>query len=845
MTEGTKSQKDLPLEDSIPEGAVSLESILCTEELLRRPWRPPDYEKENRALVALAAALVDSKSNILQTLAETIRDVTQCDSSGLSLLTKDDGGKRFSWPAIVGRWQPHVGGGTPRNFGPCGDVLDRNCTLLFRHFEKRYPYLLPVTPPAEECLLVPFYVGGKAVGTLWAIMHTDRRKFDAEDERIMSALGQFASLAYQTVDSIEDLKLQIAAREQAETALHELATGLEAKIQRLVGANIMGIFTWNLEGRIVEANETFLKMVQCGREDLTSGNVRWTDATPTEWRARDELALADLKATGTVQPYQKEFFRKDGSRVPVLAGAALFEIGGNEGVAFVLDLTQQKHAEEALRRVEQQARSIVDSALDAAVGMDADGFITTWNKQAEEIFGWTRSEAVGRRMSETIIPTQHRSSHERGLRHFFQTGQGPILNQRIEITALRRDGSEFPVELSVTPLKSGDTWSFSSFIRDISDRKRSEEQLRTSELNLRRMTETIPEMLWSATVDGAIDYCNARVLDYTGLSHGEIQGSGWMKTIHPDDTDNFTRAWTDSVESGNPFQFEFRFLRASDGMYRWCESSALPLRGSDGGILKWYGTVVDRHVRRRAQEELRTTQAELAHVNRVMTMGELTASIAHEVNQPLAAIIASGDSCTAWLASEPPNLDKARTAASRMIQAATQASEIVQRVRAMFKKLPSVATSVDMNKLIEETISFVHHEAQRKNVSLRADLDAALPTVGGDRVQLEQVILNLMMNGIESMASLDQEPKQILIRSALPNPGELLVSVADTGPGIDAEHADRLFAPFFTTKPQGIGMGLPICRSIIEAHGGRLWAENNDSGGAVFHFMLPIKAPSE
>jgi C4-dicarboxylate-specific signal transduction histidine kinase len=277
-------------------------------------------------------------------------------------------------------------------------------------------------------------------------------------------------------------------------------------------------------------------------------------------------------------------------------------------------------------------------------------------------------------------------------------------------------------------------------------------------------------------------------------------------------------------------------------MYRWCVSSALPLRASDGGILKWYGTVVDFHDRRQAQEELRNTQAELAHVNRVMTMGELTASIAHEVNQPLAAIIASGDSCTAWLASEPPNLDKARAAASRMIQAATQASGIVQRVRALFKKIPSVATSVDMNELIEETISFVHHEAQRKNVSLRADLGAGLPTVDGDRVQLEQVILNLMMNGIESMAGVDRQPKQILIRSTLPNPGELLVSVADTGPGIDAEHANRLFAPFFTTKPQGIGMGLPICRSIIEAHGGRLWAENNVSGGAVFQFILPTKA---
>jgi PAS domain S-box-containing protein len=716
LTGSGNSTDDLAPAASIPGGAPSLESVLCTDELRRRPRRPPDYEKENRALLALTSALANARSDVLQTLADTILDVIQCDSSGLSLLSVDDGGERVRWAAISGAWRPYIGRETPRNFGPSGDALHRNCTLLFQRFERRYSHLLPITPLAEECLLVPFYVGDRAVGTIWAIMHTDRRKFEGEDERLMMALGQLASVAYQTQASMDDTRVQIAARE---------------------------------------------------------------------------------------------------------------------------------HAENTVLEIEQQARMIVESALDAVVGMDADGIITSWNKQAEEIFGWPRSEAVGRRMSETIIPMRYRSSHERGLRHFLQTGQGPILNQRIEITAIRCDGSEFPVELTVTPLKSGDTWSFSSFVRDISDRKRSEEQLRTSEMNLRRMSETIPEMLWSATADGAIDYCNARVLDYTGLSFGEIQGTGWMKTIHPDDADDIARAWTDSVESGNPFQFEFRCLRASDGMYRWCVSSALPLRASDGGILKWYGTVVDFHDRRQAQEDLRSTQAELAHVNRVMTMGALTASIAHEVSQPLAAIIASGDSCTAWLASEPPNLDKARTAASRMIRAATQASEIVQRVRALFKKLPSVATSVDMNELIEETISFVHHEAQRKNVSLRADLGAGLPTVGGDRVQLEQVILNLMMNGIESMASLDRQPKQILIRSALPNPGELLITVADTGPGIDPQHTDRLFAAFFTTKPEGIGMGLPICRSIIEAHGGRLWAENNESGGAVFHFILPIKAPGE
>ncbi len=231
---------DFTLGNSIPEGAASLESILCTEELQHRPWRPPDYEKENRALVALATAMADANSNILQTFADTILEITQCDSAGLSLLTKD-GGKRFYWPAIAGQWKPHAGGGTPRNFGPCGDVLDRDCTLLFRHFERRYPYLLPVSPAAEECLLVPFYVQGKAVGTIWAIMHSDRRRFDSEDERIMTALGQFASLAYQTVDSIQDLKVEIAAREKAEAALRELTKGLEAKIQRLVEANVIGI----------------------------------------------------------------------------------------------------------------------------------------------------------------------------------------------------------------------------------------------------------------------------------------------------------------------------------------------------------------------------------------------------------------------------------------------------------------------------------------------------------------------------------------------------------------------------------------------------------------------------
>ena len=215
---------------------VSLESILCTEELRRRPSRTADYKRETIALATLSNALADSPRTILQTLAETILEVARCDSAGLSLLTTEDGGKRFHWPAIAGQWKPHIGGGTPRNFGPCGDVLDRGAPLLFRHFERRYTYFQPVSPPVEECLLVPFYVDGKAVGTIWAIAHDERRKFDAEDERLMSSLGKFASSACQTVAALDALKFEIGHRERAEAALRLSNARLETLIEKRTGA---------------------------------------------------------------------------------------------------------------------------------------------------------------------------------------------------------------------------------------------------------------------------------------------------------------------------------------------------------------------------------------------------------------------------------------------------------------------------------------------------------------------------------------------------------------------------------------------------------------------------------
>jgi PAS domain S-box-containing protein len=888
VSQSAKPQDNFRAEASIPEGAVPLESILYTEELHLRPSRPPDYEKENRALVKLVSALADSPRTILQTLAETILEVTRADSAGISLLTTDDGGKRFYWPAIAGIWKPHIGGGTPRNFGPCGDVLDRNCTLLFRHLELRYTYFQPVTPPPVETLLVPFYVGQKAVGTIWALIHDDTRKFDAEHDRVMASLGKFASSAYQALTHIEDLEFQVSQREKAEAEVRELARGLEAKVRRLVEANVVGIVMWNLEGAITGGNEAFLRMVQYNREDLASGRVRWTDLTPAEWRAHDERALTDLKETGIFQSFEKEYFRKDGSRVPVLIGGALFEKGGNDGVAFVLDLSEQKRAEAALRAAmsertrlsavradvatalasKDDLRGILNKCTDALVRHLDAAFTRIWTlKHGGGELELQASSGIYTRLNGRYsrIPIGHmkigliakeRQAH---LTNDVQNDARISDHNWAKIENIRSfAGYPLVVEDRVVGVigmfsrhaLTENTLESLAFIADgIAqgiERKRAEDAFRSSEQNLRLTLDTIDGLVTTVSPSGELEFANRRFLEYTGHTIEDLKTD--FGILHPDDRERVMGQWTHALRTGDALYSEAR-MRRHDGVFRWFVMTALPLTDQDNHVLRWYNLITDIHDRKEAeeklrqtQEDLRKTQAEFAHVNRVMTMGELTASIAHEVNQPLAAIVSSSDSCTAWLANEPPNLDKARAAASRIVQAATQASEIVQHIRGLFQKRTSITEAVDVNEVIEETISFVDREAQRRNVSLRTELAVGLPSMNGDRVQLQQVILNLMMNGLEAMAGLDSELKWLLIQSALPNKRELLVSVVDTGPGIDAEHASRLFAPFFTTKPHGIGMGLRISRSIIEAHGGRLWAEKNEPRGAAFHVILPIRA---
>jgi PAS domain S-box-containing protein len=358
------------------------------------------------------------------------------------------------------------------------------------------------------------------------------------------------------------------------------------------------------------------------------------------------------------------------------------------------------------------------------------------------------------------------------------------------------------------------------------------QQLRRQEKKLRDVIETMPTFAWTALPDGSMEFVNRHWQEYTGLSTEKSVGSGWEAAVHPEDLKRRLEKWRASVAGGSPFENEVRYRRAADGQYRWFLARAVPLRDARGKIVKWYGVSTDIEDRKRAEQ----LQSDLAHINRVNTMGELTASLAHEIKQPIAAAITSANSCIEWLLHEPPNLDRARAAAMRIDKYGNRAAEIIDHIRSFYKKSPPQRELVDVNGVIDEMLSLLEGEANRSSVMLRTELAAELPKITADRVQLQQVFMNLMLNAIEAMKDAGGD---LTLKSQADVDGELLFSVSDTGVGLPTENLDQIFSAFFTTKPQGSGMGLAISRSIVESHGGRLWATSNAGRGATFHFTLP------
>ena len=352
-------------------------------------------------------------------------------------------------------------------------------------------------------------------------------------------------------------------------------------------------------------------------------------------------------------------------------------------------------------------RVILETALDAVVVMKSDGVVADWNDRAVSVFGWSRDEAVGRTMADLIIPERNRQAHRNGLRRYLESGRAEILGKRIELSGLRKNGEEFPVELSVSPIQHGEDVLFVGCLRDITER-------------------------------------NA-----------------------------------------------VRFARA-----------------------------------------------ELARVMQVMAMSEMAASIAHEIKQPLAAIVASSNSAQRWLGMETPDLDKARASLKRIVDSGRHASGVIDGIRLMFKKEGQAKAPLDVNKLVREVLTLVRREVEHQRVSVRTELFGGLPQILANRVQLRQVIVNLIMNAVDAMSAVTDHPRIMRVTTDV-HESNSHITVEDSGIGIEPNNIDHIFDAFFTTKPHGMGMGLAICRSIIETHGGRLWVSPAQPHGSIFHVLLP------
>jgi PAS domain S-box-containing protein len=484
----------------------------------------------------------------------------------------------------------------------------------------------------------------------------------------------------------------------------------EAKIRRLVDANILGIFIWNVDGQIVECNRAFLDMVQREHAEVVSGQVRWIDLTPPEWRDHDARALAEVKSTGTVKPYEKEYLRRDGSRVPVLVAAALFQEAGREGVAFALDLSEQKRAEKALRR------------------------------------------------SETNLAEAQK-------------------------------------------LSSTGSWRWN---------------LRTG------------EVVWSQEFFAILGF-DARVDTASYQAH--------LERIHPEDRCATERDWLAARAQRRRFDAEYRLLLPAGrieyvrGMGQWLEDGL--------GEVEYIGTVMDITDRKRAADALKTAHEKLASAAQSAALGELAASIAHEINQPLAAVVANGGACVRWLAAAPPNVERARATAEKIARDGRTAGEFVQRIRSLFRHAAPERAPLDVDEVIAEVIRVMKDEIVAHRAQIKTEFPDDLPAISADRIQLQQVVINLVRNALEAMDGVGEGRKIVEINGRAESEASVAIEVVDHGCGL--ADAEKIFAPFFTTKKTGMGVGLSICRSIVEAHGGRLQAVRNEDGGARFIVSVPAE----
>jgi PAS domain S-box-containing protein len=492
-----------------------------------------------------------------------------------------------------------------------------------------------------------------------------------------------------------------------------------------------------------------------------------------------------------------------------------------------LDRLGQAHAEQA---------HLLDLTQDCVLVRDLQHVITYWNRGGEELYGWSRAEAIGK-VAHDLLKTRFPIPLEQISDTLRREGrwEGELLQSR-------RDGTELIVASRWSLQRDEDGASIGTLESntDVTARRRAEEKVRrTQETYLAEAQQLSHTGSFGWNIDSGNVFLSdegRRIFDWT--TDEPLTLDKMLSRTHPEDLPFVRQSIEHAGIDAREFDFEHRLL-LPNGEVKHVKVVARPMANADDADV--IGAVMDVTAVRAAEAALRTARTELAHVMRVTSLGELTASIAHEVNQPLGAVVANAEACIGWLDRDQPDLAEARAAIERIVTDGLRAGEVIRRVRALVKRSESEVTRLDVNEVVIEAVAFLRHELERSGVSVRLALGADPITVLADRIQLQQVLINIGMNAIEAMQSTTDRSRDLLIRTHREG-AQAQVAVTDSGIGIPEEHITRIFDAFFTTKSSGMGMGLSICRSIIEAHGGRLRASSPERGGTTFEISMPLRA---
>jgi len=639
----------------------------------------------------------------------------------------------------------------------------------------------------------------------------------------------------------EALQAESHERIHAENRLRRSEAYL-AEAQRLTHT---GSFGWSVQGGEIRWSDETFRIFGCDPKTKPTLEIVLQRTHPED-AAFVKRTIEHVSQEQKGFDFEHRLLMQDDSIkwVRVVGHAVMDESGELEFVGALMDITSAKEAED-------RTRLIIDTVPAQLWTESPEGVVDFVNRRWIDYTGMTLEQAVGSGWNRMVHP----DDIERVLskwRILISEGKPREIESRLR----RSDGTYRWFLSRCCPLidRSGNILGWYGSDTDIHDRKEAEEKLRQSEAHLQEAQSLGHMGSWVFNLAAGTVSASPELFRIFGCDPGDEQLAKEMLNdlrshpifrtrVHPED-----RSFVEKFANGGQNETEVRELEyrivLPDGSVKYVHSVAHPVLDNSGNVVEYIGTIMDITEHKRAEEALRQTQADLARVNRVTTMGELTASVAHEVNQPIAAAVTNAKTCLRWLTRDQPDLEEARAAAMRIVNDGTRAAEIIKRIRLLFKKGTSERELVDIKEVIQEMVVLLRAEAMRYSILVRTELEADTPPVTADRVQLQQVLMNLMLNGIDAMKDADGT-RELAIKLQRAENDHVVVCVSDTGLGLPLQQADQLFHAFFTTKPHGTGMGLSISRSIVESHGGRLWAANNTPRGASFSFTLPTKAEAK